>query len=125
MTADRIHGVNAGHQSNSNSTARARYVLFAAVGAAVLSMLVPQAVSAHAALESSTPANGDVIDAAPSEISVRFTEPLEQSYSRLELYDNLGDRIEGASLTFGQDGYTMLLGPPSGLPDGTYSTHWP
>jgi copper transport protein len=87
-------------------------------------LLLPPSVSAHAALDTSTPVNGDVLESAPAEITATFTEPLEQSYSRLQLFDSLGTEIEGTSVSFGEDGYTMVLSVPESLPNGTYSVLW-
>jgi putative copper export protein/methionine-rich copper-binding protein CopC/mono/diheme cytochrome c family protein len=90
----------------------------------VIGIASPQTVSAHAALQSSSPANGDVLATPPSTIEARFTEPLERSYSRMELYDRNGMRIEGASLSEGADDFTMTLTVPPNIPDGTYSVLW-
>jgi len=105
-------------------TAPARLTL--ALGITLLLALVaaPQGVTAHAALETSSPANGDVLAAAPDYVTVTYTEPLEQSYSRMALFDSLGSPVDGTTLAFGDDGYTMVLDLPSGLPNGTYSVLW-
>jgi len=107
-------------------TPQGALTLLVAVLAIIFAMVLsPQRVSAHAALESSDPANGDVLASAPAEIAVHFTERLEQSYSRLQLHDNLGEPIDGTSLTFPPgDEYTMVLALPANLPNGTYSLLW-
>jgi len=92
--------------------------------ALLIALLAPQPANAHAALETSDPANGDVLATMPAALTLTFTEPLEQSYSRLELYDSVGVKVEGTSFTFGDDGYTMVLTPPGNLPNGTYSVLW-
>ena len=91
---------------------------------AVISVATPRPASAHAALESSSPASGDVLDTAPSTIWARFTEPLERSYSRMALYDRNGVEVEGTSLSTGADEFTMELSVPPDLPNGTYSVLW-
>ncbi len=106
------------------ASARIQLILCAGFAAFLLLMLSPHTISAHAALETSNPVNGDVLATAPVEITTRFTERLEQSYSRLELYDSLGNQIEGTSLTFPADEYTMALALPANLPNGTYSVLW-
>lgn len=83
----------------------------------------PQA-AAHAALESSMPESGVVLADAPSAITVRFTERLERSYSRLQLFDSQGDEVSGTTLRPGDDEYTMALELPPDLPNGTYSVLW-
>jgi len=84
----------------------------------------PLPVSAHAALESSEPASGDVLPASPQRVVVRFTEPLERSYSRMELYDSQGNPVPGTMLADGDNEYTMRLALPADLPNGTYSILW-
>lgn len=86
--------------------------------------LSPYMASAHAALETSDPANGDVLATAPEAISAAYTEPLERSYSRMALYDSLGTEVQGTTLTFWNDGYTMVLEVPADLANGTYSVLW-
>lgn len=91
---------------------------------AIVGVTVPRPVSAHAAIESSSPAASAVLDTAPSTITARFTEPLERSYSRMELYDRNGVRVEGTSLSEGTDAFTMVLTVPPDLANGTYSVLW-
>lgn len=90
----------------------------------IIGVAVPQPVAAHAALKSSSPASGDVLDTAPSTIQARFTEPLERSYSRMVLYDRNGVEVEGTSLSEGADAFTMELTVPPDLPHDTYSVLW-
>jgi copper transport protein len=89
-----------------------------------LLLAVPATASAHAALDSSTPLAGEVVSSAPAEITLSFTEPLEQSYSRIELFNSQGAHVDGTTLTFGEDGFTMVLALPEGLPNDTYSVLW-
>ena len=92
----------------------------------VLSSLVafPAGVAAHAAYKSSDPANGAIVPSMPGTIAATFTEHLEPSESRMQLYDSTGSEIEGTTLASGDDGYTMVLSVPAGLPKGTYSVLW-
>lgn len=83
-----------------------------------------QDASAHSALATSDPANGDVLATAPETVSVSYTEPLEQSYSRVNIFDSQGTEVPGSSFTFGDDGYTMIVAVPDAPPNGTYSVLW-
>ncbi|HEU5430733.1 MAG TPA: CopD family protein, partial [Thermomicrobiales bacterium] len=80
--------------------------------------------SAHAFLDTSTPAANAVLPTAPAEATLTFTEPLEQSYSQAELFDENGNKLPGTTTRFGRDGSTMILSLPSGLKNGTYSILW-
>ena len=95
-------------------------ITFAVIGG----RLNPAGASAHAALETSEPANGDILPVPPPEVRVPFTEPLERSYSRMELHDSAGAPVPGTTLSEGDDDYTMRLALPASLPNGTYSILW-
>nr|MBA2529459.1 c-type cytochrome [Euzebyales bacterium] len=56
--------------------------------------------------------------------TLRFTEPLERSYSTASLADQTGAAVAGATLEPGPDEYAMTLLVPAGLPNGTYSVLW-
>ncbi|MGB3328780.1 MAG: copper resistance protein CopC [Thermomicrobiales bacterium] len=92
---------------------------------AVLALVgVPAQVDAHAAYKSSDPANGAIVSTMPSQITAIFTERLESSESWMHLYDSAGNEVEGTTLSFGTDDYTMVLAVPENLPKGTYSVLW-
>jgi copper transport protein len=80
--------------------------------------------AAHAFLESSDPAANAVLPTAPSTVTLRFTEPLEPSYSRAELFDESGATVPGAASEIGADPRTMTVAIPTGLGNGTYSLLW-
>src|SRR5829696_8485918 len=81
-------------------------------------------VAAHAFLESSDPAANAVLPTAPQAITLTFTEPLERSYSRAELFDETGTLVPGATSTVGPQPRTMTVQIPAGLGNGTYSLLW-
>ncbi|HEU0114793.1 MAG TPA: copper resistance protein CopC, partial [Thermomicrobiales bacterium] len=80
--------------------------------------------AAHAFLASSDPAANAVLTSAPTAATLKFTEPIEQSYSQAQLFDQTGKQISGAAIRFGGDGATLILSLPSGLKHGTYSILW-
>src|SRR5215210_8935556 len=81
-------------------------------------------VSAHAFLESSDPAANAVLPTAPQSVTLTFTEPLERSYSRAELFDATGAQIPGATSRIGPEPRSMIVQIPPGLSNGTYSLLW-
>ncbi|MFM9107067.1 MAG: CopD family protein [Chloroflexota bacterium] len=103
-----------------------RLLAGAALAACLLlaALLTPSGARAHAFLKDSTPAANAILGIAPGEMTLRFTEPLETSYSRAELYDQAGEKVEGAAFSFGADGYSLVLALPPGLANGTYSALW-
>src|ERR687894_2202336 len=81
-------------------------------------------VAAHAFLESSDPAANAVLQNAPQSVTLTFTEPLERSYSRAELFDATGAQIPGATSSIGPEPRSMIVLIPPGLSNGTYSLVW-
>ena len=81
-------------------------------------------VAAHAFLENSDPAANAVLPTAPQSVTLTFTEPLETSYSRGELFDATGAQVPGATSTIGPEPRMMTVEIPPGLAAGTYSLLW-
>jgi copper transport protein len=76
---------------------------------------------AHAALESTTPAAGDILDAAPREITLQFSEPVHVDDDGVRIFDASGSRLDtGDPAT---DGSTIAV-PVSGLDVGGYVVTW-
>ncbi|MBN3805958.1 copper homeostasis periplasmic binding protein CopC [Paraburkholderia sp. Ac-20336] len=88
-----------------------------------LALAVSSTAFAHAHLVSSVPAaNAEV--AAPGDVTIHFTEPLEPAFSRITLADASGKpAATTASAVDGQDARVMRLAlPPLGA--GRYAVHW-
>jgi copper transport protein len=81
-------------------------------------------VAAHAFLKSSNPAANAVLPTAPQSVTLTFTEPLESSYSRAELFDATGAQVLGATSSIGPESRSMIVQIPPGLSNGTYSLLW-
>src|SRR5215210_1401811 len=93
--------------------------LVALLAILVLVALPASPVAAHAFLKESDPAANAILPAAPPQVTLRFTERLERSYSRAELYDQTGAAVSGTVSREGDDAYAMVLDLPSTLPNGT------
>lgn len=77
-------------------------------------------VSAHAALTGSDPRQGAVVDKAPTQVSLTFSEKVALSDDSLRVLDPKGKRIDrGDPANVSGTTYTVKL--HSGLPDGTYT----
>jgi copper transport protein len=94
-----------------------------AVVATLLALPAPPA-GAHAFLESSDPAANAVMPTAPQTVTLRFTEPLETSYSRAQVFDQSGAEVAEAASSVGPEPRTMTVTLPAGLGNGTYSILW-
>ncbi len=71
---------------------------FAALAALAVAGAAP--AFAHASLAESTPSDGAILEEAPTEVALRFTEPVEVSDDPVKVYDDAGARLDrgGASL---------------------------
>ncbi|MCA2199330.1 copper resistance protein CopC [Streptomyces sp. SMS_SU21] len=97
---------------------RTLVLLILAVAGALLAGAAP--VSAHAALTGSDPAQGAVVDTAPSQVSLTFSEPIAVGDDSVRVLDPKGERVDkGAPANPSGTTYSVRL--VSGLPDGTYT----
>ncbi|ELS54556.1 copper resistance CopC/CopD family protein [Streptomyces viridochromogenes] len=77
-------------------------------------------VSAHAALTGSDPRQGAVVDKAPAQVSLTFSEKVALSDDSLRVLDPKGKRVDrGDPANVSSTTYAVKL--HSGLPDGTYT----
>jgi copper transport protein len=78
--------------------------------------------SAHAFLETSDPEANAILATAPPLVTMRFTEPLEHSSTRADLYDQTGKQVSGTSFQFvDSDRNSLTLKLPPNLSNGTYT----
>ena len=103
---------------------RARRLLTVLVALLILVSLPAGAAQGHAFLERSDPAANSVLPQAPREVRMWFTEPLEPAYSRAELFDAQGRRVETEPSQVGTDPKELVLPLPPDLPRGTYTVLW-
>ncbi|ULR51854.1 copper resistance CopC/CopD family protein [Streptomyces deccanensis] len=92
-------------------------LLFATVGA-LLAGAVP--VSAHAALTGSDPQQGSVVQEAPDQVSLTFSEKVAVSDGSVRVYDPKGKEADTGEVT-DLGGNSYAVGLHSGLPDGTFT----
>ena len=91
--------------------------------ALALLALQPAAASAHALLKATTPERGARLDAAPEQVGLRFSEPVEAEFGAVRVFDSDGREVQagrafhpagrGAEVAvrlrdgLGEDGYTV------------------
>jgi copper transport protein len=101
---------------------RLKIIFFAIVFCATA--FFPASTQAHANIVESTPAANQVIAEAPATARLRFSEPLEASYSRVVLLSVEGGPVGTApSRVDPNDQYALLLDLPP-LPEGQYVLQW-
>jgi copper transport protein len=93
-------------------------LLFLAVCGALLAGAAP--ASAHAALTGSDPKQGSVVDKAPAQVSLTFSEEVAMNDGSLRVLDPKGKRVDtGKATNLSGTTYGVKLRP--GLPDGTFT----
>ncbi|MGW4037141.1 copper resistance CopC/CopD family protein [Streptomyces sp. NPDC004778] len=103
--------------------------LLATLTALVFGLLLAGAgpASAHAALTGSDPQDGAVVDSAPKEVTLSFSEAVAVGDDSIRVLDPSGKRADTeAEPRDLSEGSTVRYGVAlhSGLPDGTYTVAW-
>lgn len=104
-------------------TRRGRVAGIAALGVTFVALMMPSA-SAHALVRTSVPADGALLDKAPSQVVITFTEPPDPRLSSIQVLDS-----NGASVTSGTshivDGKPLVMDVPlDPIGRGVYTVTW-
>jgi copper transport protein len=92
---------------------------------AVASLLLVPPAAAHAELESSDPAQGARLHAAPEQVVLRLSEPVEPSATSVVVVDTQGRRIDRDDLAIETGPKPVLtLSLQDGIPPGAYAIVW-
>jgi methionine-rich copper-binding protein CopC len=95
-------------------------VLFASTVAA-LALTLSSPVFAHAFLKRASPAVGSTVATAPRQLTLWFTEDLEPAFSRVEVSNAKGTRVDVGKAHISGDTMRVDL---KHLPPGTYLVRW-
>jgi copper resistance protein C len=94
------------------------------VGFLTVAVLVPSMALGHGMLDRTEPRASGHVKAAPPQIKLWFTGALEQAYSRVEVRDAAGKRMDlGDSTVDGANRALLRVSVPA-LPPGTYRVVW-
>src|SRR5215207_4102826 len=116
---------NASTQNPITEDARWRTLLpVAMLMVALLAALTPGDVSAHAAFDRSDPQPNTVLAESPAEIRIWFTEPLEEEYNEVRLFDETGHEIPNLTVERGEGDKSLVVPISEPLANGTYSVVW-
>ncbi|HUR69203.1 MAG TPA: copper resistance protein CopC [Candidatus Thermoplasmatota archaeon] len=88
-----------------------------------LLLLVPLA-SAHATLQSATPAANGHVDVGVTTIELRFTEDVETEFTDADLLDTQGESWAAGPIQFDEAQHNVVRLPVRPLADGIYSASW-
>ncbi len=101
-----------------------RRCLLAICWAALLALLLVAPAAAHANLVRSDPPAGAVLQAAPKEVVLEFSEELDPSFSRVQLFDSKSQVVNpGPGVVDAADPRIMRLALQE-LPKGSYAAIW-
>ena len=99
-----------------------RLALIAAVAGAALAL--PAAAWAHAALLRTSPVASKVLNAAPSQVTLTYSEPIEPRFAIVSVTDAGGNLVtNGAPSRLPQDPDTLVI-PLKPIPEGWYLVYW-
>ena len=105
-----------------------RHRAAALAGAAAIALLAVLAgastASAHAELVSSFPGNQELLEVAPTEIALQFTESVDPIEPGIRLVDSDGDDVEIGAVDQSAGSDRMRSSIPETLDDGTYVVAW-
>ncbi|MBW8817012.1 MAG: copper resistance protein CopC/CopD [Streptomyces sp.] len=101
-------------------TPRVRTLVLLLLAACGLLLSTAGPASAHAALTGSDPQQGVVVDKAPDQVSLTFSEKVALSNDSLRVLDPKGKAVQQGK-PFEVSGTTYGVKVHSGLPDGTYT----
>lgn len=92
--------------------------------ALVALLVIASGTSAHAQLAASSPAAGEILATAPTELRLTFSEPLEEGFSSADLVDAEGRALlSRAGEVDPTDAYTLVVPLPA-LAEGVYTVTW-
>ena len=90
--------------------------------ACVVGLVSP--ASAHAGLESSDPAAGELLASAPATIDMSFTEPPDPGLSTVTVVEANGIAVEIGPVERGSAPRSLRASLPADLTDGVYTVSW-
>ncbi len=80
--------------------------------------------SGHAELERAIPAVGSTVTTAPTQVVLQFSEPIEAAFSRVEVTDSTGRRVDNGDGRPDPSDRTHMKVTLMPLAPGTYRVNW-
>jgi len=96
-------------------------ILFAALA---FLMLTATLADAHARLEQASPRVGSTVKAAPRDVTLTFSQKLEPAFSRIEVRDASGARVDTGKATVSKTNPVEMTIAVKPLKAGTYRVFW-
>jgi methionine-rich copper-binding protein CopC len=91
----------------------------------VLSLLgLVSTAAAHGVLQRTEPRGGSTVKNAPAQVRLEFTGAIEPAYSRIEVLDGGGRRVDLGDSRVDPDNRALLRVSLPALPPGRYKVTW-
>jgi copper resistance protein C len=87
-------------------------------------LCVVSSAHAHALLDHANPRVGSTVAAAPAELLLWFTQKLEPAFSKVEVRDSNGARVDEGHAEVDPANASLLRVPLKPLPSGSYEVRW-
>ncbi len=84
---------------------------------------LPLIVNAHIRMLQSSPEPDSVLNTSPGKVSITFLGSVEPAFSKIEVYDEKGNRVSKKT-TFSDNDTTMEVELEKNLPPGVYTVKW-
>src|SRR5215213_8049365 len=94
------------------------------VSALLLLLLLTRTAEAHANLVRSTPAAGALLDTAPKELVLEFSEDLDTGFSRVQLYNSKNQVLNPGPGVVDPSAPTIMRLTLGELPKDSYTALW-
>ena len=101
-----------------------KYRIFTAAASAALIVTGTSAAWAHAELKQATPAVDGTVQAAPAEVTLKFSERLESAFSAVVVRDAVGKRVDKSDGHIDRADRTVMRASLQPLSPGTYIVEW-
>jgi methionine-rich copper-binding protein CopC len=89
-----------------------------------VALIAPHQAHAHAHLTAASPAVGSTVQAAPTEVTITYTEGVEPKFSTIEVLDAAGTRVDTANVHILPDDNKRLSVGVKPLSPGVYKVIW-
>lgn len=96
-------------------------LLWVALGCALALALVPSVASAHAQLESTSPARDATLKRAPADVEFRFGESVEAAFGSVRVFDQNARRVDIGEPTRPDGPSSIGIRLKPNLPDGSFT----
>ncbi len=96
----------------------------ALIAAVVGALALPAAAWAHAALITTSPLGNKVLNTAPSQITMTYSEPIEPRFAIVSVTDAAGNLVTNGSPSRSPQDANTLVVPLEHVPEGWYLVYW-